>query len=114
MKKVLMMFAFLAFAVAMNAQNPQSAQAPAPAKKANVSKYKDHVCNADCKPDNHALLHGEKGHSCGDACKKMSHAKKAEHTCAAECKDGKHAYAHGEKGHSCGAACKNMKHDKKP
>jgi hypothetical protein len=112
MKKALLMVAFLACAIAMNAQTP--AKAPvAPAKKASVAVLKDHVCSADCKSGQHAYAHGEKGHTCGDACKKMHHSQTTEHKCSADCKDGKHAYAHGEKGHTCGDACKKMMHDKK-
>lgn len=99
MKKALLMVAFLACTVAMNAQNtPAKSQAPAkkesvkaapaavksssatgtsevtpaaPAKKATVAAAKEHSCTAECKGGKHAYAHGEKGHTCGDACKKM-------------------------------------------
>lgn len=38
--------------------------APAPAATA-------HVCTANCKDGKHAYAHGEEGHTCTDACKKM-------------------------------------------
>ena len=32
---------------------------------------KDHKCTAACKDGKHVYAHGEKGHVCTDACKKM-------------------------------------------
>lgn len=32
---------------------------------------KDHKCTKACKDGKHVYAHGEKGHVCGDACKKM-------------------------------------------
>ena len=32
---------------------------------------KDHKCTKACKDGKHTYAHGEKGHVCGDACKKM-------------------------------------------
>lgn len=61
----------------------------------------EHKCSDMCKEGNHTYAHGEKGHTCGDACMNMG-----EHKCADMCKDGNHTYAHGEKGHTCSDACK--------
>lgn len=32
---------------------------------------KEHKCTKACTKNKHAYAHGEKGHTCGDACKKM-------------------------------------------
>lgn len=32
---------------------------------------KEHKCTAACTKAKHMYAHGEKGHTCGDACKKM-------------------------------------------
>ncbi|MBA4196357.1 MAG: hypothetical protein C0459_02275 [Chitinophaga sp.] len=34
-------------------------------------KLKDHKCTAACTKDKHVYAHGEKGHVCTAACKKM-------------------------------------------
>lgn len=34
-------------------------------------EMKDHKCTAACKNGKHVYAHGEKGHVCGKACKKM-------------------------------------------
>lgn len=36
---------------------------------------KEHKCTKACTKDKHAYAHGEKGHVCGDACKKMMEKK---------------------------------------
>jgi hypothetical protein len=77
--------------------------APNPAN-ATMTAEKEHACAADCKDGNHVYAHGEKNHTCGDACKKDG-AMMHDHKCADQCKDGKHVYAHGEKDHACGEAC---------
>lgn len=69
---------------------------------------KDHVCSASCNNGQHMLAHGEKGHTCSDACMKTE--KKAEmplkdHVCTSSCKNGNHMLLHGEKGHTCTEAC---------
>jgi len=71
---------------------------------------KDHVCTSACKDGKHMYAHGEKGHACGEDCKKMMHKDQGmkDHVCTSACKDGKHMYAHGEKGHTCGEECKKM------
>lgn len=38
---------------------------------AQKETLKDHKCTKACTKDKHAYTHGEKGHVCGDACKKM-------------------------------------------
>ena len=35
------------------------------------AELKEHKCTAACTKSKHAYAHGEKGHVCGDACKKM-------------------------------------------
>lgn len=78
----------------------------------NVSaqnKLKKHHCTEACANGKHMYAHGEKGHVCGDDCKKMNHSAGMglkEHVCTAACAGGKHVYAHGEKGHVCTDACK--------
>ena len=74
------------------------------------AKLKDHVCTAACKEGKHVYAHGEKGHVCGDDCKKAMKKDAAlkDHVCTAACKNGTHVYAHGEKGHVCGPACGKM------
>jgi len=32
---------------------------------------KEHKCTKACTKEKHAYAHGEKGHTCGEACKKM-------------------------------------------
>ncbi len=36
---------------------------------------KEHKCTGACKKEVHAYVHGEKGHVCGDACKKAADKK---------------------------------------
>jgi hypothetical protein len=74
---------------------------------AQKAKLKKHHCTSACVNGNHMYAHGEKGHACTDACKKMEAGKMnmKDHVCTAACKDGKHMYAHGEKGHVCTEAC---------
>ncbi len=69
---------------------------------------KEHVCTDVCHTGPHVYMHGEKGHSCTTACKKMSAdtMEMKEHKCTDACeKGGKHIYTHGEKGHTCTDAC---------
>jgi hypothetical protein len=39
---------------------------------AATDRGKKHKCNSECKPGAHMYKHGEKGHKCTEACKKMS------------------------------------------
>lgn len=40
-------------------------------KKMEKMAEKEHKCTKACTKEKHAYAHGEKGHTCGDACKKM-------------------------------------------
>ncbi|MBK7289631.1 MAG: hypothetical protein IPI78_04925 [Chitinophagaceae bacterium] len=86
------------------------AQMSAKNRREDGDAFKDHVCTADCHDGQHLLAHGEKGHVCGDECKKMMDEKVTiplkDHVCTKDCKDNKHSFAHGEKGHVCTDACK--------
>ncbi len=42
---------------------------------AHGGKKKKHVCNKECTKDKHNLMHGEKGHKCGEECKKKEEVK---------------------------------------
>ncbi len=125
MKKFLMMIAFAGFVGTVSAQN----------SAITTAELKEHVCSASCSKEAHAYLHGEKDHTCTEACAAaMTTEKKAagccagkkegasctkgakaevhgdahaakEHACTTACADGKHTYACGEKGHECGTAC---------
>ena len=83
-------------------------------KQDKKMEMKDHVCSTSCKDGQHMYAHGEKGHTCGDECKKMmsKDTKMKDHTCSKNCSKGcchipaNHAYSHGEKGHVCGKECK--------
>ncbi len=35
----------------------------------NMMALKDHLCTDDCKEGIHVYVHGEKGHTCTEACK---------------------------------------------
>ncbi len=48
---------------------------PKPTTETAPVVMKDHVCTVACKDGAHVYAHGEKGHTCGDACKKMKTAK---------------------------------------
>src|SRR5688572_20511217 len=107
MKKLLLIASFLLFVFTVNAQESKVAENPEPVKTKTAPVLKKHSCSADCKAEEHAYVHGEKGHSCSASCHT---AKSKSHQCSADCKDGKHAYAHGEKGHSCDeGGCKAKK-----
>jgi hypothetical protein len=45
-------------------------------KETKKDALKEHVCTKACTKTKHAYAHGEKGHVCGDACKKMMMDKK--------------------------------------
>ena len=57
----------MAMAGIMFAANAQADKKEAPKKD---MKMKEHVCTKECTKDKHAYAHGEKGHTCTDACKK--------------------------------------------
>jgi hypothetical protein len=73
MKKHLLTFAAVVFAVSMFAQDAPKADAkkdaPKDAKKTET-KMADHKCTTACKDGKHSYAHGEKGHTCTAACKK--------------------------------------------
>jgi hypothetical protein len=124
MKKFLLLLVCAGFIGAANAQTGTT----------TTADLKEHVCSATCTKEAHVLLHGEKGHTCTEACTALTTEKKAagccagkkegatcakgakaeaqaeahaakEHACTAACTEGKHTYACGEKGHECGTAC---------
>ena len=66
MKKVLVLAAFATFSMATFAQQKM---ADSKMEKKEM-KMKEHVCSKECKDGNHSYAHGEKGHTCADACKK--------------------------------------------
>ncbi|MES2004230.1 MAG: hypothetical protein V4450_06900 [Bacteroidota bacterium] len=41
-------------------------------KETKKEVLKEHKCSKACTKDKHAFAHGEKGHVCGDACKKKA------------------------------------------
>ena len=51
--------------------------APTMAQQKDTKKevLKEHKCTKACTKDKHVYAHGEKGHVCGDACKKMMKGK---------------------------------------
>lgn len=127
MKKFLILLACAGFLGTASAQTGTSSAAP-------KEEMKDHTCSATCTKKAHAYAHGEKGHTCTEACQApATTVKKAggccagkkegascakegakteahveatkDHACTAACQDGKHTYACGEKGHQCGDAC---------
>ena len=110
MKQIIVIFALvLGFAFTVSAQTtPQKKEKKE--MKSETTQLKDHVCTSACTPEKHVYAHGEKGHVCTDACKKMeeksSTTEMKDHVCTTACKDGKHVYAHGEKGHVCTDSCK--------
>ena len=44
-------------------------------KETKKTPLKEHKCTKDCTKEKHALVHGEKGHVCTDACKKAATGK---------------------------------------
>ncbi|MEN9684347.1 MAG: hypothetical protein RLZZ28_133 [Bacteroidota bacterium] len=40
-------------------------------KKNEKTAEKEHKCTKACTKEKHAYVHGEKGHTCGESCKKM-------------------------------------------
>ncbi len=91
MKKIALFIVASSFSLAVNAQDSKtktSATTPAaPAgttaatatqvavqPAANPKDLKDHLCTMACKNNNgvHVYAHGEKGHTCTDACKKTA------------------------------------------
>jgi hypothetical protein len=44
-------------------------------KDTKKEMLKEHKCTKACTKDKHVYAHGEKGHVCGDACKKMMKGK---------------------------------------
>ncbi|MGB5025465.1 MAG: hypothetical protein WBO44_08955 [Saprospiraceae bacterium] len=93
MKKLVLFFSLAAcVAVSSNAQStstptekaPKTATPPRgkigaasvkPTAETAPVAMKDHVCTVACKDGAHVYAHGEKGHTCGEACKKMKSAK---------------------------------------
>ena len=65
MKKVMLMIAMAGIMFSANAQEDKKMDT----KK--EAKMKENVCTKACTKDKHAYAHGEKGHTCTDACKKM-------------------------------------------
>jgi len=57
------------------AQKAAPVSSPKPTTETAPVVMKDHVCTVACKDGAHVYAHGEKGHVCGDACKKMKSAK---------------------------------------
>ena len=92
---------FLFTAVSVNAQTGKKKE-----------KMKKHVCTEACMNGKHMRKHGEKGHTCGDACKAGAAGtmRLKDHICTDACHSGgKCVMAHGEKGHECTDACKKTK-----
>ncbi len=115
MKKLMLMIAFAAISFAVTAQTSKTDDTKKGEPKVEQVAMKDHVCTDACSTSGKCVfMHGEKGHTCGDECKKMksSDSKAKGHSCSAECTKGcchikeKHDYKHGEKGHKCGESCK--------
>ena len=48
-----------------------SAFAQTDKKTDSKMEMKDHKCTKACTKEKHMYAHGEKGHTCGEACKKM-------------------------------------------
>lgn len=91
MKKVIFALAIvLSISFAVNAQTATKKEK----KEQPKTELKAHVCTADCTPEKHAYAHGEEGHVCTNACKKMTTSSEKtelkDHVCTAACKDGKH------------------------
>jgi len=87
MKKIALFIVASSFALAVNAHDsktktaattPDSPAGTATATQvaaqsnANPKDLKDHMCTKACKDNNgvHVYVHGEKGHTCTDACKR--------------------------------------------
>jgi len=114
MKKFLMMLAFAGFVGTANAQT----------SAANATDLKQHACTASCSKEAHAYLHGEKDHTCTEACTSaVSKDMKAAGCCAgkkqgASCAKGAkadghadaHSDAHATMEHACTTACADGKH----
>lgn len=108
MKQLMLIAAIVGFAFAANAQTKDSKKDE---KKSEQAQMKEHKCSDACRDGKHFYAHGEKGHTCGEDCKKMMMNKEAgmkDHKCTDACKDGQHLYAHGEKGHTCSPQCQKM------
>ena len=124
MKNLMLTLAFVLGILTVS--NAQSIKETGKNEKSSM-EMKAHVCTDACKEAGHCVYaHGEKGHTCAEACSKAmqgqnheghKHDMKMEskpHTCSDACKDGSHAYMHGEEGHTCTAACKmDMKEEDK-
>lgn len=72
MKRLLVATALLATFVTANAYTTgqQEKQNKKAGTKKEMKKGKEHVCNSTCTKESHALKHGEKGHTCTEACHK--------------------------------------------
>ncbi len=70
MKKVFLVATIASFSFAAFAQEKMESKDGKMEMKSTM-KMKDHVCNKDCKAGKCSYKHGEKGHVCTDACKKM-------------------------------------------
>ena len=77
MKKLMLIAAIATFSFAANAQSSEKKSTKAKAKTEQMA-MKDHVCTASCKDGKHMYAHGEKGHVCGEECKKMKMNKEAD------------------------------------
>ncbi len=69
MKRLHLLFAGSLLALTVITQ-PATAQ-----QKKDSTALKTHHCTAACKNGKHVYAHGEKGHVCGDACKKAEKSK---------------------------------------
>jgi hypothetical protein len=70
MKKLMLVVAIVGIAFAANAQTTKKESKKQKAKTEQMA-MKDHVCTDKCKDGKHVYAHGEKGHVCGEECKKM-------------------------------------------
>ena len=72
MKKLLVTTALLATLISANAYTTgqQEKKDKKAGTKKEMKKGKEHVCNSTCTKEAHALKHGEKGHTCTEACHK--------------------------------------------
>ncbi len=71
MKKAILSVAVIAAMLTAGAQNNmQQTNSKKAMPKKEAAKGKEHVCNSSCTKQAHAYMHGEKGHTCTDACHK--------------------------------------------
>ncbi len=72
MKKLLVATALLAIIAGANAHSigQQHQENKKGKAKKEMKKGKEHTCNSSCTKEAHAFKHGEKGHTCTEACHK--------------------------------------------